>query len=212
MSLTVGPEQRRLFVLDGLVPPDEVSRLYEYFRNLPYRFADSDRFDTRDYRHFGYVFDDAEIMDHPVVGFFAGAAIAHLQSAGASVGRVKRAYVNLNLYGDVQFAHEDGDEWTAVAFVNERWLDDWGGELLVYEGAGTGMAYAVMPAPGRMAVFDGLLTHRGGVPSKLTAEPRITLAIKMSRPAGSATSACRSRRVRRRPAPRSAGADVEKEA
>jgi hypothetical protein len=180
----VGLERRDMFILDDVVPANEVAGLYQFFRNLPYHFADSDRLDTKDYRHFGHVFDDTALMEHPVVGFFAAAAIAHLQSVGANVGRVKRAYVNLNLYGDVQFAHEDGDEWTAVAFVNEQWKDDWGGELLIYDGPDKRMAYAITPAPGRMAVFDGLLTHRGGVPSKLTAEPRITLAIKMSRERG----------------------------
>jgi hypothetical protein len=179
--LKVGPERRDLFILDGVVPSVEVGGLYEFFRSLPYHFRDSDRLDTKDYKHFGHVFEDDALMEHPVVGFFAAAAIAHLQSVGANVGHVKRAYVNLNLYGDVQFAHEDGDEWTAVAFVNERWSDDWGGELLVYDGADKRLAYAITPAAGRMAIFDGLLTHRGGVPSKLTAEPRITLAIKMSR-------------------------------
>ena len=181
LRVKVGPERRDVFVLDQVVAPEEVAGLYRFFCSLPYTFADSDRLDTRDYRHFGHVFDDAALMEHPVVGFFASAAIAHLESVGAKVGHVKRAYVNLNLYGDVQFAHEDGDEWTAVAFVNERWNDDWGGELLIYDGPDKRMAYAITPAPGRMAVFDGLLTHRGGVPSKLTAEPRITLAIKMAR-------------------------------
>ena len=104
MALKVGPERRSVFVLDDLVPPDEVSGLYQFFRNLPYRFTDSDRFDTKDYRHFGHVFEDDSLTEHPVVGFFANAAIAHLRSVGARVGRVKRAYVNLNLYGDVQFA------------------------------------------------------------------------------------------------------------
>jgi hypothetical protein len=180
-----GLERRDVFVLDDVVPPEDIAGLYRFFLNLPYQFGDSDRFDTKDYRHFGYVFDDAVLMEHPIVGFLARVAIAHLTSVGARVGRVKRAYVNLNLYGDVQFAHEDGDEWTAVAFVNERWHDDWGGELLIYEDLDKRMAYAISPVPGRMVVFDGLLSHRGGVPSKLTVDPRITLAIKMERPAAS---------------------------
>ena len=180
-SFNVGPSRRKVFILDGLVPPDEVNGLYAFFRNLPYRFADSDRFDTQAHRHFGHLFDDDSLADHPVVGFFANMAIAHLRSVGERVGGIKRAYVNMNLFGDVQFAHEDGDEWTAVAFVNEKWCDDWGGELLIYDEPRRGVAYAITPAPGRMAVFDGLLLHRGGVPSKLTAEPRVTLAVKMSR-------------------------------
>ena len=181
LELHIGPQSRRLFVLDNVVKPQDVSQLYRFFRNLPYRYLDSDRFDTTDYRHFGYTFEEEPPTDHPVVAFFAGAAMAHLRSHGLDVGRVKRAYVNLNLYGDVQFAHEDGDEWTAVAFVNDVWKSDWGGELLVYDDAAAGLAHAITPAPARLVVFDGLLTHRGGVPSKLTTEPRITLAIKMSR-------------------------------
>ena len=181
LELRIGPQSRRLFVLDNVVSPEEVPQLYKFFRNLPYRYVDSDRMDTTDYRHFGYTFPEEPPTDHPVVGFFAGAAMAHLRSRGIKVGRVKRAYVNLNLYGDVQFAHEDGDEWTALAFVNEVWNADWGGELLVYDEAAAGLAHAIVPAPARIVVFDGLLTHRGGVPSKLTTEPRITLAIKMSR-------------------------------
>src|SRR5262249_25479480 len=130
---------------------------------------------------FGCRFEEEPPTEHPVVGFFAGAAISHLRSNGAHVGHVKRPYVNLNCYGDIQFAHEDGDEWTALAFVNEKWEDDWGGELLIYDAPAKRLAYAIIPTPGRMVIFDGLLTHRGGVPSKLTTEPRITLAIKIAR-------------------------------
>jgi hypothetical protein len=181
LEFDIGPRSRKLFILDNVIAPDELTNLYRFFRSLPYRYSDSDRFDTTDYRHFGYSFEEDPPTDHPVVAFFANTAIAHLRSRGVKVGRVKRAYVNLNLYGDIQFAHEDGDEWTALAFVNETWSDDWGGELLVYDENAAGVAYAIRPVPARLVVFDGLLMHRGGVPSKLTTEPRITLAIKMSR-------------------------------
>ena len=125
LEFEIGPHGRRVSVLDDLIEPDKVTELYRFFRNLPYRFSDSDRFDTTDYRHFGYTFEEEPPTDHPVVAFFANAAISHLRSRRVSVGRVKRAYVNLNLYGDIQFAHEDGDEWTALAFVNETWNADW---------------------------------------------------------------------------------------
>jgi SM-20-related protein len=181
LEFGIGPQGRRVFILDDLIEPDKVGELYKFFRKLPYSFSNSDRFDTTDYRHFGYRFEEEPPTEHPVVAFFASAAISHLRSRRINVGQVKRAYVNLSLYGDIQFAHEDGDEWTAVAFVNETWNADWGGELLIYDESAAGVAYAIRPVPARMVVFDGLLTHRGGVPSKLTAEPRITLAIKMSR-------------------------------
>ncbi len=180
-EIAIGPRRRRLFVVDGVVETARLGPLYEFFRNLPYRFTDSDRFDTQQYRHLGYTFDQDAVTDHPVIGFFAGAATEVLRSKRLRVGSLKRAYVNFNLYGDVQFAHEDGDEWTAVAFVNETWQDDWGGELILYEDPESHLGHAVVPQPARMAIFDGLLLHRGGIPSKLCTEPRLTLALKFAR-------------------------------
>lgn len=180
-ELAIGRARRRLLVVDGVIEPEQQQPLYEFFRNLPYRFTDSDRFDTQQYRHLGYTFDQDAIADHPVIGFFERAAAEVLRSKRLRVERLKRAYVNFNLYGDVQFAHEDGDEWTAVAFVNETWHPDWGGELIVYDDPASHLGHAVVPVPARMAIFDGLLLHRGGIPSKLCLEPRITLALKFAR-------------------------------
>jgi SM-20-related protein len=180
-EITIGPKGRKLFVVDNVIEAEKIQPLWEFFRNLPYRFTDADRFDTQQYRHLGYTFDQDPVTDHPVIGFFADVATELLRGKRLEVGRVKRAYVNFNLYGDVQFVHEDGDEWTAVAFVNEVWQDDWGGELIIYDEPANHLGHAVVPRPGRMAIFDGQLLHRGGIPSKICNEPRITLALKLAR-------------------------------
>ena len=73
LELHIGPQSRRLFVLDNVVKPQDVSQLYKFFRNLPYRYLDSDRFDTTDYRHFGYTFEEEPPTDHPVVALFFAA-------------------------------------------------------------------------------------------------------------------------------------------
>ena len=108
----------------------------------------------------------------------SGVARNFLQEQNIVCGEVYRIYANYNLHGDFQFAHEDGDGWTALVFVNSRWDEDWGGELILYPDGEAAYAYSILPSPGRMVIFDGMIRHRGGVPSKLCLEARISLAIK----------------------------------
>jgi hypothetical protein len=70
-----------------------------------------------------------------------------------------------------------------VYFANSRWESDWSGELHFY-GDDPDLSVAIQPRPGRMVIFDGLLPHRAGVPSKLCLDPRITVALKFKRPPG----------------------------
>ncbi len=49
---------------------------------------------------------------------------------GIAVGQIYRIYLNVNLFGDFQFAHTDGNGWTALLFANKRWDEDWGGEIV----------------------------------------------------------------------------------
>jgi SM-20-related protein len=100
---------------------------------------------------------------------------------------VDRVYVNATLFGDYNFCHRDGCDWTALAFVNDEWRDHWGGELMLYrDGDLDAPAIAIRPKPGRMVIFDGHMVHRPGVPTKYCLEPRVTLACKIGegRPTG----------------------------
>ena len=100
---------------------------------------------------------------------------------GIASGPLHRIYANLNMFGDYQFAHRDGDGFTALLFANPKWDEDWGGEIIFYSHDTSPVDHAIRPRPGRMVLFDGHIRHRGGVPSKFCHEPRITLAIKFQR-------------------------------
>lgn len=181
-SLEIGVEKRKVFVFDSLFEEETLQRVYEKFRSLPYYLGDYDRDDTQTIRHLVHVFGQEEIAATPIKQIVP--AVRELAEAqGIKVKNPARVYANFNLHGDYQFAHDDGDVWTTLVFINSSWNEDWGGELLLYNGTfaqptDRGIAYAISPCPGRMVIFDGKIKHRGGVPSKFCLEPRITLAIK----------------------------------
>jgi Rps23 Pro-64 3,4-dihydroxylase Tpa1-like proline 4-hydroxylase len=181
-ALRVGERRRRLFILDRVLDDTAARRVHRHFADLPMTLSDSDRPDTAHVRHLKHEFDPTEWESDPVLSLLTQRARRFLRERRIACGKVYRIYANFNLYGDFQFAHEDGEGWTALAFINSRWEEDWGGELIIYPDASASYAYCVAPRPGRMVMFDGMIRHRGGAPSKHCLEPRISLAIKF-RPA-----------------------------
>lgn len=182
-SFEVGAEKLKVLVFDRLFEEKTGLGVYDKFRSLPYYLGDHDRDDTQAVKHLVHEFDSREIDATPVIKAIIQAAQDLAETQGINVKKVAKVYVNFNLHGDFQFAHEDGDVWTVLVFVNASWHEDWGGELLLYDGTfapatDRGFAYAISPCPGRMVIFDGKIKHRGGVPSKFCLEPRISLAIK----------------------------------
>ena len=176
----VGASRRRFFILDGVLDTAAARTIHTHFSQLPMTLSDSDRPDTRHVRHLKHEFDRAEWDSHPALLLLTGAARAFLRERRIACGSIYRIYANFNLHGDFQFAHEDGEGWTALAFINSRWDEDWAGELILYPGGASSHAFCVAPQPGRMVVFDGMIRHRGGSPSKLCTDARISLAIKFA--------------------------------
>jgi hypothetical protein len=179
-AFRIGASRRRFFVLDHVLDDSAARRIYKGFRHLPVTLDDSDRPDTTHVRHLKHDFERAEWDSNPALVLLTNTARSFLRERRIACGPVYRIYANFNLHGDFQFAHEDGEGWTALAFMNSRWDEDWGGELIFYPDGNASHAYCVAPRPGRMAVFDGMIRHRGGTPSKLCLDARISLAIKFA--------------------------------
>jgi len=182
-AFRIGSSRRRFFILDRVMNGAAAARVHRYFADLPMTLSDSDRPDTAHVRHLKHEFEPEEWTANPALLSLASAAKSFLRERRIGCGSIYRIYANYNLHGDFQFAHEDGDGWTALAFINTRWDEDWGGELVLYPDGPASYAYCVAPQPGRMVLFDGLIRHRGGAPSKLCLEARISLAIKFRPPA-----------------------------
>lgn len=182
-SFEVGAEKLKIYIFDSLFEKKTLAGIYGKFKSLPYALLDYDRDDTQAVKHLVHVFETEEIEATPVIKAIIQAVQELANAHGIKVKKLARVYANFNLHGDYQFAHEDGDVWTVLVFVNASWHEDWGGELLLYDGTfasptDRGFAYAISPRPGRMVIFDGRIKHRGGVPSKFCVEPRISFAMK----------------------------------
>jgi SM-20-related protein len=171
----------KIFLVEDEAGPRDRDAAYAHFKKLPYTLSDADRADTMRVRHLAHQFTDSELEADPVAKPLVSAARRVFFEAGINVGALSRVYANFNLHGDVQFAHRDGECWTSLFFLNNTWEGDWGGELIAYQDESDAYAYAVTPRPGRAVFFDGGILHRGGVPSKLCFEPRISLAIKFAK-------------------------------
>lgn len=95
--------------------------------------------------------------------------------------RPYRAYTNVAFYGDMLFTHTDclpeQNDLTALWYLCDSWDVEWGGETVFFD-AQDEIAYAVLPKPGRLVVFDGAIKHAGRPPARICYTPRYTFAIK----------------------------------
>lgn len=93
----------------------------------------------------------------------------------------RRIQVNFNSFGEFQSIHQDQDSvLTVLYFANPTWKVDWLGEISFYDDSRNEVISAITPIPGRIVIFNSLISHRGGVPSRLCFTPRIVVAIKFN--------------------------------
>lgn len=96
-------------------------------------------------------------------------------------GKPYRAYCNNIAYGDMSYTHTDSDPdeptVTALLYVSNEWKRDWAGETIFFDHTGDATVI-VAPRPGRLALFEGHIPHRAGVPARDCHRTRLSLAIK----------------------------------
>lgn len=175
---------REVFVADGFADQATCARLHRFALRLPYRRQETDRPDTAHQRSFSVTLDPGFLADEPLFARF-DAVVAHLFPEERHA--LYRAYVNCFVYGDMTYPHRDcpadRTDVTVLYYINSEWSRDWAGETLFYEEDGEPVL-AVLPRPGRIAVFRGAIEHRSGVPSRDCREERLTLAYKLRPVAG----------------------------
>ena len=177
-SLTIA--DRSVWVLDQAVPRNIVETLYADLSTRTFTFTNQDSEATEFANH---LIHQGELADENpnTIGRVVEAAQALIHKLGHPTFPLERVYVTTALFGDYQHVHRDGDVWTALYFVNPVWHTDWGGELLLYHDDNASISTAVAPRCGRLVIFDGMLNHRAGVPSKYCPIARLALVIKFLR-------------------------------
>jgi SM-20-related protein len=172
---------KKAYIIDGVFDAESASTLFKNYSKFPFQFTDFDRDDTKHVQHLVHYLSDEQISDPNGAGSIINLVYDLLDGFKLKHKRkISRSYINFNLFGDFQYNHSDGDEWTALFFIADEWNEDWMGEFFIVDPIDS-VKFAVTPKPGRMVLFDGEIIHRGGVPSKLCFKPRLTLAVKVER-------------------------------
>lgn len=172
---------RGLAVFDGLMDAQEQLRLWSALKSAGYTRSEMARPDTADVRHWATDIPLEALGQLPVYAPLEGAVAAF---APGKRYRPYRSYVNVAHFGDMLYTHTDclpgADELTALWYVCDRWDHEWGGETVFFD-EGRDLRAAVLPRPGRLALFDGAILHAGRPPNRNCHASRFTFALKLER-------------------------------
>jgi Rps23 Pro-64 3,4-dihydroxylase Tpa1-like proline 4-hydroxylase len=171
-------ENKSIFVIDNLLETKEIKDFFIFVNGLSFTKNERDD-DDDEYPIFSVDFETDLFLKETIIGKTAQKL---LKEYCEGKYHLYRAYINLSTYGDVEFPHYDCDpnkkDITILYYVNKIWDYKWGGETLFYSEKDT--QFAILPKPGRFAIFPGGVEHCGTVPTKICKIPRLTLALKYS--------------------------------
>jgi 2OG-Fe(II) oxygenase superfamily len=91
-----------------------------------------------------------------------------------------RCYANAHTFGVEGYIHSDSKKpgnYTTIVYLNPVWDPDWAGETVFITDSGD-IAYAVLPKPGRITIFDGRIQHAARGVSRSCPAMRATLMFK----------------------------------
>jgi SM-20-related protein len=172
-------EGREVRVYDGLLKANDIHSMVAGLQNAEFTRTESARPDTAAFRH--WVLNVALESGAQLPAYQPTLAAAAEFRAGTAYS-VYRCYCNYAAYGDVLLTHTDcapgAGHLTALWYVAPEWNVEWGGETLFFDSSMDAQV-VVSPRPGRLVLFDGILTHVGRPPSRICLAPRYTLAYKL---------------------------------
>ncbi|WP_268225301.1 FlmC family 2OG-Fe(II) oxygenase [Sinomicrobium oceani] len=169
-------DNKKIIIVDDIVPTGEIEDFFTYVNGLSfYKHERDDEMD--EYPIFSVDFTP-EVFESDT---FIGEKAKELLLANYNGNyRLKRSYINMSCYGDIEFPHydcgSDEKDITVLYYVNHKWDYRWGGETLFYSNQDTRIT--VLPKPGRFVLFPGNIEHTGTVPTRICKIPRYSLALK----------------------------------
>ena len=154
----------QVMVIDDLFTDDEILYMDTYFTHfdgwqLIFDNAPDDTLST---------YSLGRVIDHPNYGEFENFCRDHaFKRAGIPIPSFHRVVYNAFRFGDSPAIHVDGEELDALSFLvytNRAWIPEWGGETVFMQG--DRITDTVIPKPGRIVIFPGLVPHGGRAPTK----------------------------------------------
>jgi SM-20-related protein len=172
-----------VYVVDGLFPPDIVAMLDQAFAMLAFTRSEYSTENDKTYLSLNHNFSPEGFTRNPVMRMFHQRIVAQtMKLFPGREWRLDRVHCNAQSYGDMQYAHPDlTGGLTALYYVNSDWQDHWHGETLFHGRSGE-PEVAVALKPGRTVIFEADVIHRGGLPSRICMEQRLSVAFKFRPP------------------------------
>lgn len=171
-------EDKNVYIVDDVLTQTEVESFYKFASSLSYaRTEKSNHADQ--FPKYVVNFDTEKFEKNTFLGKKSKELLNQFVKDSEDY-KLFRAYINLSLYGDVEFPHrdcpKDRGDITILYYINEYWEKNYDGETIFY--AEGDSQFCVLPKPGRFVVFNGDIEHKGGLPSRICKTPRYTLAVK----------------------------------
>jgi len=149
---------------DNLLPLDETVSMYNSILTRPFFYGEADRVDTAPTGLLSPLDSNDPIYIR----------LTDILKQKMNLESLQRSYINLFRPGEYPLFHKDGKGTTCLFYINpETALDEGGETQFVINDNITG----IVPKPGRLCVFDGLIEHRA---TSFRTIPRITIAFKFT--------------------------------
>jgi Rps23 Pro-64 3,4-dihydroxylase Tpa1-like proline 4-hydroxylase len=160
-------------VIDGKVNFCQQEAIYTFCKNSSYRFGHAA---TSSHHQ-----DLARFVSYLTSEELAVTGLDVIASQEIPTLKIQRAYINVYFPYTPTAVHTDDVDDTAITilyYANPTWHHDWSGETQFFSKDLSQITNSIMPAPGRLVVFNSAIPHTARSPSVLAQAPRFTIAIK----------------------------------
>lgn len=177
-------------VLDGLFPKEKLCELQRFFeKNVPWVFGSLSDREGLSFGHWNHDFlqtnprnqenYEAHLEETPHLDLIY--SVWKVLKANLLPGhKLVRCYANAHTYGVEGYPHVDSrtpGNHTTIIYLNPEWHTEWAGETVFINELGD-IKYAILPKPGRVVTFDGMITHAARSLSRRCPALRVSLMFK----------------------------------
>lgn len=180
--------------VDGLIPPLEFEQLTEYFLNTSWKFGWGSNTIGESFVHWNRHFAGGgkstlesceEELQSNVTAQPIAAVWKQIKADLLPGQTLIRCYANAHTFGLDGTIHRDNpvdvDATTTIVYCHPIWPVPWGGELMFYTNDVSAVQSAILPKPGRIAIFQGSVPHSAKSPARVCRGLRISLVFKSLR-------------------------------
>tara|TARA_R110000787_G_scaffold45376_1_gene110715 strand:+ start:317 stop:1180 length:864 start_codon:yes stop_codon:yes gene_type:complete len=169
-----------IYTIDNYFDNEDILKNYLYFRDLvPWKFIGSGK-DITKWRKFKY---DLKFNNDVEKNLKKNTENILKNLKYFELLKLERVYASANPYGTVHESHKDYKEntkggITVMYYLNNNWDLSLAGETVFYDNNSFDIQKSVIPKPGRVVIFDGLIEHCARDTTRNSNDLRMVLTFK----------------------------------